>query len=274
MSFYHEKFKYRKTNFVENIVGSLSLLRIRYVFKQIHHCCNFRGIDSPVKDRFVLISVIDRKTVQLNQTGNVFEPGFCCQQNIVSVFIPGRDIRSGIGKHFNMPQKSLPAYKFINSGKGGDTIGGGLARLESAVLKHRAAYLIIGLGAYDYWRGKRSLSELEKDYDLILSRCSSSGMKIVIISCFGNEKLPENVTPVWDQAGISLEQYACGIADIERDLVKRYQAQYVPDMQCNILPKGRSDLWSDSNHPNASGNRIVADTILPALKKILPGSRP
>ena len=30
MSFYHEKFKYRKTNFVENIVGSLSLLRIRY----------------------------------------------------------------------------------------------------------------------------------------------------------------------------------------------------------------------------------------------------
>jgi hypothetical protein len=30
MSFYHKKFKYRKTNFVENIVGSLSLLRIRY----------------------------------------------------------------------------------------------------------------------------------------------------------------------------------------------------------------------------------------------------
>ena len=42
------------------------------------------------------------------------------------------------GKYSDMLQKSLPAYKFINSGKGGDTIGGGLARLEEAVLKHRA----------------------------------------------------------------------------------------------------------------------------------------
>ena len=33
MSFYHEKFKYRKTNFIENIVGSLSLLRILYQIK-------------------------------------------------------------------------------------------------------------------------------------------------------------------------------------------------------------------------------------------------
>jgi hypothetical protein len=31
MSFYHEKFKYRKTNFVENIAGSFCLLHNRYV---------------------------------------------------------------------------------------------------------------------------------------------------------------------------------------------------------------------------------------------------
>ena len=173
------------------------------------------------------------------------------------------------GRYSDMLQQSLPDYTVINSGKSGDTIAGALARLEADVLRHRGQYLVIGIGANDYWQRKRTLTELKQDYEKIISRCSCAGMKIVIISCFGNEKLPENVTPVWDQAGISLEQYACGIADIERDLVKRYQAQYVPDMQCNILPKGRSDLWSDSNHPNASGNRIVADTILPALKKLL-----
>jgi hypothetical protein len=40
-------------------------------------------------------------------------------------------------------------------------------------------------------------------------------------------------------------------------------------MQCAITPKGRPDLWSDKKHPNAAGNRIVVDTILPELRKIL-----
>ena len=173
------------------------------------------------------------------------------------------------GRYSDMLQKSLPEYKFINSGKGGDTIGGGLARLESAVLKHKAQYLIIGLGANDYWQQKRSLNDLKKDYDTILARCSAAGMKIVIISCFGNDKVPAGVVIDFDKAGIPRTHYAAGLAIIERELVKKYQAAYVPDMQCSITPKGRSDLWSDSNHPNAAGNRIVADTILPELYKIL-----
>ena len=40
-------------------------------------------------------------------------------------------------------------------------------------------------------------------------------------------------------------------------------------MQVNITPKGRRDLWNDRNHPNAAGNRIVADTLLPELMKLL-----
>ena len=79
------------------------------------------------------------------------------------------------GRYSDMLQKSLPSYIFINSGKGGDTIGGGLARLETAVLKHRAGYLIIGLGANDYWQQKRSLYELKQDYDTILARCHAAG---------------------------------------------------------------------------------------------------
>ena len=155
------------------------------------------------------------------------------------------------GRYSDMLQKSLPSYKFINSGKGGDTIGGGLARLKVDVLKYQANYLIIGLGANDYWQQKRSLNELKKDYDTILARCSSAGMKIVIISCFGNEKLPSDIIIDFDKAGISREHYAAGLAIIEQELVKKYHAAYVPDMQCGITPKGRVDLWSDSNHPNA-----------------------
>ncbi len=94
-------------------------------------------------------------------------------------------------------------------------------------------------------------------------------MKIVVISCFGNEKLPTGSVIDFDKPGLPLEHYAAGIAIIEHELVRKYHAEYVPDMQCTITPKGRRDLWSDSNHPNAAGNRIVADTILPKLRRIL-----
>lgn len=173
------------------------------------------------------------------------------------------------GRYSDMLQKSLPEYQVINSGKGGDTLGGGLARLETAVLAHHAEYLIVGLGANDYWQRKRTLAELKVDYEKIISRCADAGMKVVIISCFGNEKLPPNEVIDFEKAGISREHYAAGLAIIERELAAKYHAGYVPDMQCNITPKGRRDLWSDSNHPNAAGNRIVADTILPELRKIL-----
>ena len=173
------------------------------------------------------------------------------------------------GRYSDMLQKSLPDCRIINSGKGGDTIGGGLARLDTAVLRHHAQYLILGLGANDYWRRERTLNELKKDYETILARCTEAGMKIVVISCFGNEKLPEGAVIDFDKPGIPLEHYAAGLALIERELVKKYHAEYVPDMQCFITPKGRRDLWSDSNHPNAAGNRIVADTILPKLRKLL-----
>ena len=174
------------------------------------------------------------------------------------------------GRYSDMLQKSLPGCRIVNSGIGGDTLAGGLARLDAAVLKHSPVCVIVELGANDYWRRKRSLDELKRDYEAIVSRCRAAGAQVLIASCFGNEKVPEGVRIDFSRPGIPLEHYAAGLAAIERMLVEKYSCGYVPDMQCGILPKGRSDLWSDRNHPNAAGNRIVADTILPELKKLLP----
>ena len=174
------------------------------------------------------------------------------------------------GRYSDMLQKSLPGYRFINSGKGGDTIGGALARLDDAVLQYRPYAVVIGIGANDYWRRKRSPDELKRDYEEIVKRCSDAGMKVLLISCFGNDKLPEGERIDFAHAGLSHEHYAAALALIERELVAKYRCGYVPDMQINITPKGRPDLWNDRNHPNAAGNRIVAETILPELKKLLP----
>ena len=177
------------------------------------------------------------------------------------------------GRYSDMLQKSLPEVRFINSGNGGDTLAGGLARLEEAVLKHRPDCVIVELGANDYWRRKRSLNELRRDYEAIVRRCREAGSKVLIVSCFGNEKLPPGKTLDFDRPGLSLDEYAAGLALIERRLADLYGCGYVPDLQCAIVPKGRRDLWSDRNHPNAAGNRIVADTILPELRKLLEAGK-
>ncbi|MBQ9501045.1 MAG: hypothetical protein IJU70_02695, partial [Lentisphaeria bacterium] len=101
-----------------------------------------------------------------------------------------------------------------------------------------------------------------------------AGAEVLVISCFGNDKVPEGEEIDFDRAGIPLAHYAAGLALIERELVKKYHCGYVPDMQCAITPKGRKDLWSDRNHPNSAGNRIVAETILAELRKMLPPGAP
>jgi len=172
------------------------------------------------------------------------------------------------GRYSDWLQISLPEYRFVNSGKGGDTLAGGLGRLDKAVLKHRPVCVILGLGANDYWRRKRTLAELERDYETIVAQCREVGAKVLLISCFGNTPPPEGGID-FAAPGLPLEHYAAGLAQIERRLVEKFRCGYVPDMQCGITPKGRKDLWKDSNHPNAQGNRIVAETILPELRKLL-----
>ena len=173
------------------------------------------------------------------------------------------------GRYSDLLQLSLPDYELINSGIGGDTLAGGLARLEKDVLQWRPGVVIVELGANDYWQRSRTLQELHQDYEAIVSRCCQAGAKVLIVSCFGNDKRPDGSRPEWTQAGLSLEDYAAGLAIIEKDLTEKYHCGYVPDMQCGITPKGNPEQWSDRNHPNAVGNRVVADTILSELQGLL-----
>ena len=173
------------------------------------------------------------------------------------------------GRYSDWLQLFLSGYEVIDSGIGGDTLAGGLMRLEKDVLQWRPGVVIVELGANDYWQRRRTLQELQNDYEAIVSRCRQAGAKVLIVSCFGNGTRVDGGCPEWTQAGLALEDYAAGLALIERGLVEKYHCGYVPDMQCGITPKGNPEQWSDSNHPNAVGNRIVADTILLELNKLL-----
>jgi hypothetical protein len=62
-----------------------------------------------------------------------------------------------------------------------------------------------------------------------------------------------------------LEDYACGIATMEFELVARYGCIYIPVMQADIKPNGTLPYWSENRHPNKKGNELVAKRIRKAI---------
>lgn len=157
------------------------------------------------------------------------------------------------GRYSDMLQVSLPECRVENRGIGGDTVGGGLARLEKDVLKLKPDVVIVGLDANDCWRRKRSLAELKRDYGAIVSACRASGAQVLLISCFGNERPAPGERIDFGRPGIPLRHYDAGLAAIEREPAEKYHCGYAPDMQCGILPRGRRDLWGRRLPPQRGG---------------------
>ena len=90
----------------------------------------------------------------------------------------------------------------------------------------------------------------------------------MIASCFGGAQLDLPPNPDDKRDG-----FARAIAAMEADVAREYQCGYVPDMQRGIKPNGDPAWWTDNNHPNSQGNRIVAEELLDALTKALQRAR-
>jgi len=178
----------------------------------------------------------------------------------------------GQGGHYSdYLQAWLPDCEVVNKGVGGDTLGGGRKRFQRDVLDLKPDVVIIELGANDYWRASRPISQLAGDLESMVRDAKNSGAQVVITSCFGGGK--EDKTPPKDDADKKQKLYAKGIANFEADIVKRYDCYYVPDMQIDIAPNGKAPYWSDNNHPNKTGNEFVAKRIYAELQKALEKAR-
>ena len=173
------------------------------------------------------------------------------------------------GKYTDHLQQLLPRHSIINRGVSGDTLAGGRKRLKENVLKLRPDIVVIELGSNDYWNMERSINDLKEDFEYIVKQCADRTIKVVIVSCFG-DKLRTKVK----EAGESQEraEYALEIAKMETGIVKKYNCFYVSNLQVDIKPNTKSKFWTDNNHPNKLGNKLVAKRILKTLKKALTKS--
>jgi lysophospholipase L1-like esterase len=171
------------------------------------------------------------------------------------------------GRYSDWLEKMLPDCEIINRGISGDTLGGGRKRFAKDVMELHPDILVFELGANDYWGRKRSLDDLKKDYEYMIKTAHDAGIKIVIAGCFGSDYDPGRKIDT-AQAGLPLEDYACGIAAIEWEFVRRYRCGYIPVMQVYIKPNGIMPYWDDNNHPNPKGNELVAKRIKVTIDQV------
>jgi acyl-CoA thioesterase-1 len=149
-----------------------------------------------------------------------------------------------------LQQAGVPAT-VINHGVDGDTTGGALRRLDTA-LAEAPHILIVALGANDGLRGV-PVTQVRSNLERIIERAQGSGVEVLIV---GMEALP---LYGW--------QYTIDFHRVFPELAAKYDVPLVPFMLNGVL--GNADLMSpDGIHPNAAGARMIAANILPQLRTL------
>ena len=139
----------------------------------------------------------------------------------------------------------LSARRVINAGVSGEVSGEGLRRLPAMLEQHRPRLLILCHGGNDMLRG-RSLTRMEDNLRGMAQLARERAIPVVLLG------VPNR--------GLFLASYEA-YARIAEDL----NLVFIEDLIPEIL--GDSDLKSDAIHPNASGYRMIAETIHAALQK-------
>jgi acyl-CoA thioesterase I len=155
-----------------------------------------------------------------------------------------------------MLQKELDkrgySYRVINAGVGGDTTGGGLARIRRAV-DLKPEIVILELGGNDGLRGIPT-DVMQSNLDEMIVAFKKSGAKVVL----GGMTLPRNFGP----------DYISQFEKVYPALASKHGVALIPFFLEGAA--GHTDLMlEDGIHPNQAGYRFVTATVLKYLEPLL-----
>ena len=142
--------------------------------------------------------------------------------------------------------------KVINAGVSGDTSAGGLARLDWSLADHPQA-AIIELGSNDALRGQ-SPAETRKNLGAILSRLKAEHVAVLLTGM----KAPRNLGP----------EYAAQFDAIYPALAKQFGVLFYPFILDGVAANPKLNQ-ADGIHPNPAGVKIIADRMMPYVKKLV-----
>ncbi len=143
-------------------------------------------------------------------------------------------------------------YHVVNAGISGDTTKDGVERLPAVVALH-PKIVIVAFGGNDGLRGL-PIASTRENLSKIVSTLQTAGAKIVL----GGITMPPNYGP----------DYIQQFNDTYALLAKQYHAPLLPFLLKGVygVPGGMQD---DGMHATASGNKTVAQNLLPLLLPLL-----
>lgn len=145
-------------------------------------------------------------------------------------------------------------YQVMNAGNSGETTSGGVERIDW-MLKKKVDVFVLELGANDALRGQ-SLQEMRKNLTTILDkvRAKYPQVKMLILGM----EAPPNLG----------KAYTVGFRNVYRDLATKYDAELLPFLLKDVATE--PDLLLEDNlHPNAKGQKIVAEHVWEILRPML-----
>jgi acyl-CoA thioesterase-1 len=143
-------------------------------------------------------------------------------------------------------------FEVLNAGVSGDTSAGGLSRLEWSI-GGAVKILVVELGANDGLRGL-PVAAMKANLDTIIRRAQTRGITVLLT---GMEAPPNYGT-----------SYTTEFRAAFAALAAEHKVAFVPFYLNGVAGNARLNI-ADGIHPNAEGNRIVAQTIWRALQPLL-----
>ncbi|HKV11330.1 MAG TPA: arylesterase [Thermoanaerobaculia bacterium] len=183
------------------------------------------------------------------------------QTNEPLVIFLGDSLTAGLGLAENQAYPALLDRKLdeagapirvLNAGVSGDTTAGGLSRLDW-LLSQKPDVLVVGLGAND---GLRALpvDETEKNLREIVRRAQAAGARVLLLGM----QIPPNYGP----------DYTRAFADLYPRIAEDLDVPLVPFLLDKVGGIRELNL-EDGIHPNAKGQEIVAENVLPYLEALV-----
>jgi len=146
-------------------------------------------------------------------------------------------------------------YRVVNAGVSGDTTAGALRRLDW-VLRARPTIVIVALGANDGLRGL-PVGTMRDNLVAIITKLRASGARVLLAGM----RLPPNY-------GVDYTREFAAAFDA---VARRTSVPLLPFLLEGVAGRAALNL-PDGIHPNAAGQRQVANTVWRALRPLLTGS--
>ena len=144
-------------------------------------------------------------------------------------------------------------YEIVNASQSGGTTSGGLARLAPHLGK-KVDIFVLELGINDAFRGI-PIAEIRSNLQEIIDRVKKANPGVRIVIC--GMQVPN----------YSDDDYVTQFAGMYSDLAQKNGAALVPSLLEHVLGNPELNL-SDRIHPNAAGQKILAQNVWHVLEPI------